>query len=137
MKKLLDYKALFDDYASYHTTKGNRDSHSIGIPLIVFSVVKWTQLGSVFPLAALILPLYFLWDKRVGFLMTGYLAACAVAATMVPGWTAWAAFIVGWAFQIYGHEVHEKNKPALLDNFVHALIGPAFIAHKLAGLSRR
>lgn len=133
---ILDYKALYDDYARYHTTPGNRDSHAIGIPLIVFAVVKWTQIGSIFPLAALVLPLYFLWDKRVGFVMTGFISFCAVVAVFLPWWTAWMAFIAGWIWQIYGHEVHEKNKPALLDNFLHALIGPAFIAAKLAKIPR-
>ena len=130
---MFDYDRLLADYASYHRTEGNRRAHMIGIPLIVFAIVKWTQIGSFFPIAALALPVYFVWNRRIGWIMTAFIAACAAAGAFLPGWTAGTAFIVGWAFQIYGHKVHEKNSPALLDNLAHALIGPAFIAGKLAG----
>jgi len=131
---MFDYARLMGDYASYHLTPGNQRAHSIGIPLIVFALVKWTQIGSPFPLAALALPVYFMWDRKVGWIMTGFIAASAAAASFTPMWIAHAAFVVGWIFQIYGHKVHEKNSPALLDNLTHALIGPAFVAEKLAGL---
>ena len=130
---MLDYARLSADYASYHLTEGNRRAHMIGIPLIVFAIVRWTQIGSFFPLAALVLPVYFLWNRRIGWIMSGFIALCAVVGAFVPMWTALAAFVVGWAFQIYGHQVHEKNSPALLDNLAHALIGPAFVAEKIAG----
>lgn len=130
---MLDYKRLSADYASYHLTEGNQRSHVIGIPLIVFAIVKWTQIGSAFPLAALVLPVYFLWSGRLGWIMTGFIAACAAVSVALPMWTALTAFILGWVFQIYGHKVHEKNSPALLDNLTHALIGPAFVIEKLAG----
>ena len=130
---MLDYKRLSADYASYHLTEGNQRSHVVGIPLIVFAVVKWTQIGSAFPLAALALPVYFMWNRRLGWIMTGFIGACAAVSVVLPMWTALAAFIIGWAFQIYGHKAHEKNSPALLDNLTHALIGPAFVVEKLAG----
>lgn len=134
MNTLLDYPALLRDYARYHATPGNRATHMIGIPLIVFAIVKWTLVGPGVPLAAVFLPVYFAWDKRVGLVMTAFLAACAWAGAAAPGWTAWAAFVTGWAFQLAGHKVYEKNAPALLDNLVHALVGPAFIAAKVFGL---
>lgn len=129
-----DYARLMSDYASYHLTPGNQRAHSIGIPLIVFAVVKWTQIGSPFPLVALALPVYFMWNRKVGFLMTGFIAASAAVGFFTPMFVAHAAFVIGWVFQIYGHQVHEKNRPALLDNLTHALIGPAFVAEKLAGM---
>ena len=131
---MFDYGRLMSDYASYHLTPGNQRSHAIGIPLIVFAVVKWTQIGSPFPLAALVLPVYFVWNRRLGFMMTGFIAACAAVGLFTPMIVAHAAFVIGWVFQIYGHQVHEKNSPALLDNLTHALIGPAFVAEKLAGM---
>lgn len=134
MKKALDYASLSADYAAYHRTRGNQVSHMIGIPLIVFAVVRWTQIGSAFPLAALGLPVYFLWDKRVGLMMAGFIAACAAAGPYLPWWSAWSAFVVGWVIQIWGHQVYEKNSPALLDNLLHSLVGPAFVAEKFAGL---
>ena len=61
-------------------------------------------------------------------------------------WTAAFMFVVGWAFQIVGHAVFERRKPALLDNAFHMFIGPMFIMakilvalgfrHDLAGLLR-
>jgi uncharacterized membrane protein YGL010W len=133
---IMDYPRLVADYARYHTTPGNRRMHAIGVPLIVFAIVKWSQVGSVFPLAALVLPVYFVWSRRIGWILTGFIAACAAAGAFLPLWTAHAAFVVGWIFQIYGHKAHEKNSPALLDNLAHALIGPAFVAEKLAGPGR-
>ena len=75
----MDYPRLVADYARYHTTPGNRRMHAIGVPLIVFAIVKWSQVGSVFPLAALVLPVYFVWDKRLGWLIGGFIAASAAA----------------------------------------------------------
>ena len=131
------YAALSADYAEYHRTSGNLFCHSIGIPLIVYAVVAWSRIGSAFPLAELILPLYFYWDFRVGALMTAFMAASALVAGHTPGWTAWAAFIVGWGFQFYGHAVYEKKSPAFAKNLAHLLIGPAFVAAKLAGLDKK
>jgi uncharacterized membrane protein YGL010W len=68
--------------------------------------------------------------------MTLFIGACAALGTILPAWTSWAAFFIGWGFQLYGHRVHEKNRPALLDNLLHALVGPAFVAEKLAGLRK-
>lgn len=130
---MLDYASLSADYASYHRTEGNRRSHMIGIPLIVFAIVRWTQVGSFFPLAALVLPVYFIWSRRVGWIMTAFIALCAAVGAFTPIRASIAAFVAGWLFQIYGHAVHEKNRPALLDNLSHALVGPAFIAEKLFG----
>ncbi len=130
---MFDYDRLSADYATYHRTEGNRRAHAIGVPLIVFAVVTWTQIGSFFPLAALVLPVYFLWSRRLGLVMTAFIAVCAVVSSCLPAWTAGAAFIIGWAFQIYGHRAHEKNSPALLDNLAHMLIGPAFVAEGLIG----
>jgi uncharacterized membrane protein YGL010W len=137
MRTLLDYRSLYADYASYHRTPGNRRCHAVGIPLIVFALTAWSAIGSVFPLTALLLPLYFYWDARVGLLMTAFMAAGAALGAVAPGWAPPAAFVVGWAFQLCGHEAFENNRPALLDNLLHALVGPAFVATELAGLRRR
>ena len=120
---MFDYARLSADYATYHTTEGNRRAHAIGIPLIVFAVVKWTQIGSLFPLAALVLPVYFMWNVRIGWIMTGYIAACAAAGAVLPMWIAHLAFVVGWAFQIYGHKRHEKNSPAISGLAIFGTLG--------------
>lgn len=135
MNSFLDYPTLSAEYAAYHRTAGNQRAHMIGIPLIVYAIVSWTQVGSSIPFVALILPVYFSWDRRVGWLMTGLVGVCATLALALPGWTAWAAFIIGWGWQIYGHKAHEKNSPALFDNLAHSLIGPAFVVKKLVGMT--
>jgi uncharacterized membrane protein YGL010W len=133
----LDYRALAADYAAYHATAGNRACHAVGIPLIAYAIVAWSRVGTPFPIAALLLPVYFLWDRRVGALMTSFIAVSALIAARVPAWTSWAAFFAGWAFQFYGHAVYEKKSPAFARNLAHLLVGPAWIATKLAGLRTR
>lgn len=132
-----DYAALSADYAAFHATPGNRLCHKIGIPLIAYAVVAWSRFGGGFPGAALLLPVYFLWDKRVGLIMTVFVAASAAVAARLPWWASWAAFLAGWAFQFCGHSVYEKKSPAFLRNFAHLLVGPAWIASELAGLRPR
>lgn len=125
-----DYARLSADYASYHKTLGNRRAHMIGIPLIVFAVVRLSMVGP-FPLAALALPVYFLWSRRLGWVMTAFIGLCAAGGAFITARAALAILVAGWMFQIYGHAAHEKNRPALLDNLLHALVGPAFVAEKL------
>jgi uncharacterized membrane protein YGL010W len=132
--ELLNYRSLSADYAAYHRTRGNRVCHAIGIPLIAYAVVAWSRFGTGVPTAALLLPIYFLWDRRIGALMMAFIFAGSLAAARLPAWTAWAAFLVGWAFQFYGHTAYEKKSPAFLKNFAHLLVGPAWIAAELAGL---
>jgi uncharacterized membrane protein YGL010W len=126
MKKLLDYKALSADYASYHTDRRNRACHMIGIPLIVFCVVRWTQTGSWFPWAAAVLPLYAAWDVALSLLMAGMLFTMAAIAPYAPGWLVWACFAAGWVFQFLGHR-YEGKSPAFLKNLLHVLVGPLWI----------
>ena len=132
-----DYTELSADYAAYHRTRGNRVCHAFGIPLIGYAIVAWSCVGTPFPIVALLLPVYFLWDARVGMLMTSFIAVSAIVAARVPGWTSAAAFLIGWAFQFYGHAVYEKKSPAFAKNLTHLLIGPAWVATELAGLRKR
>lgn len=132
-----DYTELSADYAAYHRTRGNQVCHAFGIPLIGYAIVAWSRVGTPFPIVALLLPVYFLWDARVGMLMTSFIAVSALIAARVPGWTSAAAFLIGWAFQFYGHAVYEKKSPAFAKNLTHLLIGPAWVAAELAGLRKR
>jgi uncharacterized membrane protein YGL010W len=40
-------------------------------------------------------------------------------------------FVFGWACQLVGHQVFEKNRPAFSRDLVHLLVGPLWIARKL------
>lgn len=121
----LDWPSLSRDYARYHATKGNQRCHVIGIPLIVFALLAWTS-GFI----AVFLPVYYLWNRKIGIGMTVSLAALGFFAIMAPAGSAWVAFIVGWAFQLAGHKFYEGKSPAFADNLIHLLVGPAWILQK-------
>ena len=42
-----------------------------------------------------------------------------------------ALFIVGWVFQFAGHAI-EGNRPALLKNPIHLLVGPLWLLRRVA-----
>lgn len=128
--KLLNWKALSEDYGHYHTAAGNRYCHMVGIPLIVLAVVRWTQFGAL-PLTALVLPLYLLWSPLLGIAMACVIGAMAAVALVLPVWAAPAAFVLGWVFQFVGHIVYEKKSPAFQDNLIHLLVGPMWVLREI------
>jgi len=62
------------------------------------------------------------------FVSRGFIAATRSGRALA---IAGALFATGWLFQLVGHSVYEKNRPAFGRNLVHLLIGPAWIARKL------
>jgi uncharacterized membrane protein YGL010W len=137
---------LFSDYASAHSTAGNRACHGVGIPLIVFSIVlaltrvpiepPWSAAEAAIAaatLAALAI------DAAAAMLFFVFLAGSDLVSRAIPSWTsprfavslAAGLFVVGWIFQLVGHAVYEKNRPAFFRNLAHLLIGPLWIARKL------
>ncbi len=138
---------LFSDYAAAHSTAGNRACHAVGIPLIVFSLVlaltrvpivsgPWSAAEPVIVLATLAAVAI---DAGAAAAFFVYLAASDLVSRAIPAWTSPAfaiglaagLFLGGWAFQLVGHAVYEKNRPAFLRNLAHLLIGPLWIARKL------
>jgi uncharacterized membrane protein YGL010W len=126
MTRLLNWPLLRDDYATYHTTAGNRACHIIGIPLIMLAVIRWTMVGFV-PLTAVFIPVYVLWHPGLGLAMGAVIGAMAWASLYLPVWAAPAAFVLGWIFQLVGHAYYEKKSPAFADNLVHVLVGPMWV----------
>ena len=136
--------AQFADYAAYHTTRGNRACHSIGIPLIVFAVVALSgrlQLGSIsgIPItlaeALIVLATLFYWrlDAALALMMLVVLAIFDVAGRPTPPVISSGLFLVGWIFQFAGHMVYEKKSPAFFRNAAHLLVGPLWILAKATG----
>ncbi len=143
-------RKLFEEYAAAHATAGNQRFHAIGIPLIVFAIVAaltlaplagpWTLAEAVIaavaigqlaldpPGACLVLSFEIASDAAARLIASagGRAAIASVAA---------AAFVAGWIFQLLGHAVHEKNRPAFTRNLVHLLVGPLWIARKLGRAS--
>ncbi len=143
---------LFDDYAHAHRTRGNRVCHSIGIPLIVFSAVLALaaipiagRVTAAEAVVALVSIVEITLDPEGGLVFLLFAGACDVAARIaVAGLGPRAGLVLaallftgGWAFQLVGHSVFEKNRPAFARNLRHLLVGPLWIARKALGRAAR
>lgn len=139
---------LFDDYAQAHRTRGNRVCHSVGIPLIVLSIVlalAAVPLGrgvsAAEPVVALVSIVALAGDPEGGLLFLLFAAAGDAAARALAAALGGRAaillaavlFVLGWTFQLVGHAIFEKNRPAFARNLRHLLIGPLWIARKAIG----
>lgn len=133
-KPFLDWKALSDDYARYHTHPMNRLCHVFGIPLIMFCIVRWTQFGGFpVPAAAAALVLYAVWDLSLALVMGAVLLAMSVLAPLLSVAAVWTIFILGWFLQFAGHQFFEGKSPAFTKNLIHLLVGPMWILGELLG----
>lgn len=135
----------FADYASHHQTSGNQACHSVGIPLIVFSLIALLAQvglasvgGYTITLAHVVIAaatLYYLTlDPLLALGMLAYSVASLVLGGGLPWTVSLGLFVFGWILQFVGHSVYEKRSPAFLKNFVHLLVGPLWI---LAKVTRR
>lgn len=137
-------------YGRYHGDARNCAAHCLGIPLIFLSVLLvlglWqmpigvgkidASIGSI-----LLIPATLIWlalDVGVGCAMLTVILPLTVAAEWIARngsaaqtlLLASICFVVGWLFQIVGHIVFERRKPAFLDDLSQMLIGPMFLAAK-------
>lgn len=138
-------ESLFDDYASYHRTAGNKWFHRFGIPLIMLSLFGMlarvpliavnslrVDLAMVLILAASVY--YLALDWKLGLGMLGFSIILYIAGAALPLSVNIGLFILGWIFQFIGHSVYEKKQPAFVRNLVHLLVGPLWI---LKGMVKR
>lgn len=132
LKTMLDWPTLAADYAQYHTHPMNRLCHTIGIPLIMLAVVRWTQWPEVsyFPAAAVVLPLYAAWNPTLALGMAAAVFGMAALAPSLNAWIVFASFVVGWIFQLVGHSRYEGKSPAFMRNLIHLLVGPMWVLSK-------
>jgi uncharacterized membrane protein YGL010W len=143
-------------YAEYHRDSRNCATHYVGIPMLFLAAIlplalwPFTILGMKTTAATLLVaPAVLGWmllDVGVGLAMLAAIVPLVLAAEAIgrhaSTTTVWsiavALFAVGWAFQIVGHAVFERRRPALFDNLVQMLIGPMFVTAKvLVGLGWR
>ena len=128
-----DIRVLFDDYAAYHRTKGNKLFHRLGIPMIMLTLLGMlarVEIGSIDAAIVLIATssiYYVMLDWRLGLAMVLVSLAMYVAGSALPMTVNVVVFVLGWIFQFIGHSVYEKKQPAFFRNFVHLLIGPLWI----------
>jgi uncharacterized membrane protein YGL010W len=137
-------QSQFADYSEHHVTPGNKACHSVGIPLIVLSLLGLLAAVPLFDLGGFVVTLaeVFLLAVTVYYLTldTG-LALMMLAASVVLlalgrqlSWPwALALFVFGWVLQFVGHYVYEKRSPAFFRNLTHLLVGPLWILAKATG----
>ena len=136
---------LFDDYASYHRTAGNKWFHRFGIPLIMLSLLGMLARVEIVAINSLRIDLavvlivasaiyYLMLDWKLGLGMLGVSIIFYFIGAALPMSVNVTLFILGWVFQFIGHSVYEKKQPAFMRNFVHLLVGPLWI---LKGMVRR
>ena len=135
-------------YEAYHRNPLNKLTHFVGIPAIVLSLLVLLSVVSVplggivvtpaMLLVALVLVYYFLLQPAFGLGMTLFLLPALALAHWVgrQSWTVTIAvflalFIGGWIFQLVGHTVFERRRPALMDNLFQMVIGPIFLVAEL------
>lgn len=131
----------FADYASHHQTGGNQLCHSVGIPLIVFSLIALLSRvpliavgGYTVTLAEVLIVAATLYYVTLDAVLAGGMLAYSLASLFVGRSLPWAAslglFVFGWILQFVGHYVYEKRSPAFMKNLTHLLVGPLWILAK-------
>lgn len=143
---------LFADYARAHSTRGNRVCHLIGIPLILFSAVLALSAVPVSgfwrasePAAAAFVLLCLTLDPLAGLAVALFLSFSDYVARKIFAGSgsgsgtalvmAAVLFSAGWVFQLVGHSVFERNRPAFLRNLTHLFVGPLWIARKILSIT--
>lgn len=131
----------FKDYEQYHRTKGNKMTHILGIPGVLFSllgllaqVVLWApapdafwtlDLGVILVLAGAVFSLKVDW--KLGIPFTLFAVINYFLARQVPMSVLVVIQILSWVLQLLGHYVYEKKSPAFLTSLEHLFIGPMWI----------
>lgn len=131
----------FKEYEQYHRTKGNKITHLVGVPLVLFSllgllshVVLWTpgaeslfQLDLGVVLLAAGMTFAFKVDAKLAipFSLYGilnYLVSRHLSLPVLAGLQTLA-----WAIQFWGHYVYEKKSPAFFSSISHMFVGALWI----------
>jgi len=135
--------ALFDDYAAFHQTPGNKAFHRLGIPMIMLGLIGMLARVKLGPVDAAMLLIvlsevyYFVIEWRLGALMLLVSVGFYFFGLVIPMWANVALFVLGWIFQFIGHKVYEHKNPAFFRNFVHLLVGPLWILNGFIPVVRR
>lgn len=131
-------------YAAYHRNRWNVATHFVGIPAIIIGLLVplgWLRveasglpLSGALALVVVVAVYYVLLDIQLALTILVFIVpAFYIADTLsrmpwLPS-IAWffVLFVGGWIFQLIGHSVFEKRKPAFVDNLIQLLIGPLFL----------
>ena len=131
----------FKEYENFHHTRGNKITHMMGIPLVLFSlvgllahVVLWgghdftgvrLDLGNLLVLAGALFSIRV--DYKLGipftlFALLNYLIARHLTYPVLGGLQ-----VLGWIAQLVGHWVYEKKSPAFFTSMEHLFVGPMWL----------
>jgi len=153
---LFDVDTQLTFYGAYHSNKVNVFIHICCVPLIMWSaqaMIAPVGTPDFFPeihyvfhkylifdfnwpaVQALVYILYYMILEPVAALlyvpqMTISLLTATAIQYHCPSFMAYAGALhaITWILQFYGHGVHEKRAPALLDNLIGALVlAPLFV----------
>lgn len=158
MAGLFDIESHLVFYRSYHFNHTNVSIHLVCIPIILLSAITvmtmrevagedhpQINLGSI--LAWSYGLFYTLNDWELGIPTAAIITTYAYVAKNYYIHLnefsyitkeqfvqyAWIANILAWLAQFYGHGVHEKRAPALVDNLLQALVlAPFFVSFEIA-----
>ena len=131
----------FKDYENYHRTQGNKMTHIIGVPLVMFSLLGllshiaiWSpspdsllRIDGAIPLMLFGIGFAFKIDAKLAVPFSLYTIFLYLLARHLSLPVLVALQIVAWGFQLFGHYQYEKKSPALLTTIEHAFIGPMWI----------
>ncbi|WP_065187466.1 Mpo1 family 2-hydroxy fatty acid dioxygenase [Shewanella woodyi] len=133
-------------YKSVHLNPKNIKTHFVGVPLIIWSLFLLLNLipvtffaldtpaisinvASVFAIGVLLYYIKLHARLALGlalFIIPVLYTSSLVAQVQGALWIALAVFVIGWVFQLIGHQ-YEKAKPAFIDDLNQLLIGPFFL----------
>ncbi|KAI3405778.1 hypothetical protein KGF56_001385 [Candida oxycetoniae] len=146
-------------YRSYHFNKTNVTIHLICIPIILLSAITFLMpvtFPRIFDSPQFNLGNFVAWsyglyyialDWKVGLpsatilvtyahFIRNYYSSLSANTSPTSDFFIKCAIgihVVAWFAQFYGHGIHEKRAPALLDNLLQALVlAPFFVAFEIA-----
>jgi uncharacterized membrane protein YGL010W len=142
-------KHQLTDYVEYHRDPRNCAMHVFGIIFLFLAAVLPLSLLPVQGLGVqttmatiMVLPvlIYWLWlDVALGMAIAAaavlllLIAATIVNHVSITGVLIISAMfmVIGFSFQVIGHQYFERRKPSLIDHPSHLLLGPIFVMAKL------
>ena len=129
----MQLKPHFESFYQSHQSLANRVCHLLGITLITLAVlgmlvplqVYGISLVWISLLGALVIDLATL--PRLAFVVFGFGVLLAYLGSLMSLPILGIVFVIGWIFQLLGHRVFEKNRPAFTENLIHMHIGPRWL----------
>ncbi len=129
-------------YKSVHLDKRNIQTHFIGIPMIIWALflllatcriqlMEAREISLSWIFGACVLLYYFRLHPKLALGLALFIVPVVFSTELIARspnalGIALSVFIVGWIFQLIGHQF-EKAKPAFVDDINQLLIGPFFL----------